>query len=335
MAQAANNVYEMQLLVRPGSDGGMPPDAVGGEAICYVGTLDHVEAVRLAVEGLNERGVVVEELVGNSVGMLDLSRWNEHAQDLAGQVAARFGTSAKSVRKSLPDTADLRGLAENGGFLLGPFYCWDTEPPAVPDGEWSACDGPHLSEEQVVRHNEHFKLGNELIEGLVYVENPSDKPPTATAKKRLRKAAIAFEQALAIIPTNWRAMVLMGKAHEALGDLEQALTAFLRAHDCVPEELVVALEAGSAAGRLGRHDVAVRVMESAVRHHPDDPRLPFNLGLSYLFMREFAKARAAIERTIELEPQREDNRRLLALVIDVESGARPCPENEADILGSV
>jgi hypothetical protein len=72
-------------------------------------------------------------------------------------------------------------------------------------------------------------------------------------------------------------------------------------------------------------------MESAARHHPDDARLPFNLGLTYLFLADFARARAAIDRAIELEPERDENNRLRALVIDVVSGARPCPKNEAEI----
>jgi Flp pilus assembly protein TadD len=126
-------------------------------------------------------------------------------------------------------------------------------------------------------------------------------------------------------------MVLMGKAFQSLGETEQALTAFLNAHECAPEELIVALEAGLSAGRLGRHDEAVRVMESAARHHPDDSRLPFNLGLSYLFLGDFARAREAIDPAIELEPQRDVNRRLLALLIEVESGTRPCPKNEAEV----
>jgi hypothetical protein len=123
MAHPVNNVYEMQILVRPGSGGGMPPHAIGGEALCYAGAPDHVEALRLAVEGMISRGVVVEKLVSNSVGRLDLSKWNEHAQDISRQASARFGGSARSARESLPDTAEIRRLAKNGGFLLGLFFC--------------------------------------------------------------------------------------------------------------------------------------------------------------------------------------------------------------------
>ena len=44
------------------------------------------------------------------------------------------------------------------------------------------------------------------------------------------------------------------------------------------------------------------------------------------------RLKSAIERVIELEPQRGENTRLLALVDEVAAGRRPCPRNEADIL---
>jgi tetratricopeptide (TPR) repeat protein len=321
----------MQILVRPGSGAWLPPHAIGGEALCYVGAQDHLEAFSLAVEELNSRGVVVESLVGNSVGLLDLSKWNQHAEDVSSKASARFGDSAQSARERLPDEMALRQLARNGGFLLGLFYCWDSEPHPVPGTDSSTCDGLDLSDEQIAQHDELFQTGHRLIKDHVYAENSSHKPLNASERKRLRNAIKAFEQALAIIPTNWRAMVLMGKTFQSLGDNEMALEAFLRAHDCVPDEFIPALEAGTSAGRLGRHDVAIRVMESATERHPDDSRLPFNLCLSYLFSRDIRKARTAIDRAIALEPQRDENKRLQALLMEIESGTRPYPQNEAEI----
>jgi tetratricopeptide (TPR) repeat protein len=331
VTESVKSVFEMQILVRSGSGGWLPPHATGGEALCYVGAEDHLEAFSLAVEELNSRGVVVESLVGNSVGLLDLSKWNEHADDISSQASARFGDTAESARERLPGEMELRQLARNGGFLLGLFYCWDSEPHPGSGTDSSACDGLDLSDEQISQHDELFRTGRRLIKDLVGVEDLSHKPLNVSERKRLRKAVKAFEQALAIIPTNWRAMVLMGKALQSLGDNERALEVLLRANDCVPDEFIPALEAGTTAGRLGRHDVAIRVMESAFERHPDDSRLPFNLCLSYLFSRDVRKARRAIDRAIALEPQRDENKRLQALLMEIESGTRPCPENEAEL----
>jgi tetratricopeptide (TPR) repeat protein len=331
MAGPVNSVFELRILVQPGSGGGMPPHAVRGEALCYVGASDHLEAFGIAVRELNARGVIVEKLVDNSVGLLDLTKWQAHAQEVSRHASMRFGDTAESARERLPDRAGLRRLEQEGGFLLGLFFCWDSDAdPGLDSEPWSR-DGPGLSSEEVERHDALFKQGYALIEDLVYVENSSRTPPEASHKKRLRKAIKAFEQALGIIPTNWHAMVLIGKAFQSLGEHDHALDAFLRAHDCAPGELIVALEAGSSAGRVGRHDVAIRIMETAAGYHPADPRLPFNLSLSYLFVRDFAKARAAIARANELEPGRDENKRLLALLIDAESGVRPCPSNETEV----
>jgi Flp pilus assembly protein TadD len=153
----------------------------------------------------------------------------------------------------------------------------------------------------------------------------------APARARLRKAIWCFDEALAIVPANWQALLLRGKALQTLGEHEEALTTFLRAHQCDSTQVMVAVETGAAAGRVGRHDLAVRVMEAAAREHPDDPRLPFNLGLSYLLVQDFAASRGAFERAIELEPDRDANQRVLELLNEVESGKRPCPRSEAEI----
>jgi tetratricopeptide (TPR) repeat protein len=306
----------------------MPTDAIGGEALCFVGAPDHERALRLAVEELNARGYVVEDLIGRSVGQVIPSRWEMHAQEICHDLTSRFCGSAAAVQASLPDAAGIEKLIDEGGFHLGPFYCWDTEPDEREEGA-------ELSDAASAQHDELYNTGYDLIKDLVYFDNRPYQPPDAAAREQLREAIRRFEQALDIVPGNWQAMLLMGKALQSLGEHEQALTAFLRAHQCAPTQLMVAVEAGSAAGRVGQHDVAIRVMASAARHHPEDPRLPFNLGLSYLFLGDYTGARSALERAIELEPQREENKRLRDLVIEVEAGRRPCPRNEAEVANAL
>jgi tetratricopeptide (TPR) repeat protein len=331
MKEPANNVYEMQIRVRPGPGCNMPPDAVGGEALCFVGAADHMTALRLAVEELNSRGFEFEDLVGKTVGQIIPEKWDENAQDLCRSLASRFCGSEESVLASLPDAAGIRQLIENGGFRLGSFFCWDTEPPPGPEEEQ---DGPELSDEEIDRHNEIYNAGYGLIKDVLFAEGPF-QPPDEAARDRLRQAIHCFEQALDIVPSNWQAMLLMGKTFQGLGEHEQALAAFLRAHECEPEHIMVAVETGAAAGRLGQHDLAVRVMEPVARQHPEDPRLPINLGLSYLFLGDFPAARAAFEQAIHLEPDRATNRRLLELLDDVESGKCPCPANEAEVVKAI
>jgi tetratricopeptide (TPR) repeat protein len=318
MRRTLNNVYEMHILVRPGPGSGMPDSAVGGDALCFVGAPDHETALRLAFEELNSRGFLCEDLIGRSVGQIVPQKWHERSQDIRRELESRFCDMGAT---GLPTATDIRKLIRDGGFYLGPFFCWESDPEET---------GPGLSDRDVRRHDELFTTGYELAKDLIFRDSPLSSAD-APARGRLRKAIKRFDEALAIIPTNWSALLLRGKALQMLGEHEEALTTLERAHECDPTQIMVAVELGAAAGRVGRHDVGVRVMEAAAREHPDDPRLPFNLGLSYLFLQDFAAARAAFQRAIELEPEREANQRLLELLNEVQSGMRPCPKSEAEI----
>jgi Flp pilus assembly protein TadD len=101
----------------------------------------------------------------------------------------------------------------------------------------------------------------------------------------LRKAINCLDEATAIVPANWQALLLRGKALQTLGEHEEALMTFPRAQECDSTQVMVAVELGATAGRVGQHDRAVRVMEAVAREHPDDPRLPVNLGCPPSFCR--------------------------------------------------
>lgn len=332
MARTVNHLYEMQILVRPGPGCPMPPHAVGGEAWCFVGAPDHEEAVRLGCAELNAKGYVCERLLGDSVGQLVLSGWADRAREICAELEDRFPGAGASFQKSLPDMPRLRTLLREGGFQLGPLFCWDSDPPDEPAEEpEEEAEASTFTEEEIRQHNELFNRGCDLVENSIAVEGRPTREPDAAARQRLRKAVQCFTQALAIHPTNWQALLFMGKALTSLGETEQALAAMLRAHECGPGEVAVAVEAGAAASRAGRHDLAAHVLQSAAEHHPSDPRLPCNLGISCLLTGDLAGARQAFARAVELEPQRPANHRLLRLVEEVAAGKRPRPTCEAEI----
>ena len=194
---------------------------------------------------------------------------------------------------------------------------------------------PKLTEEQIKRHNDLYARANELIKGLVIVDGTTQKSLGFFEKRRLRQAIELHQQVLSLNPINWSAMCMIGKAYQSFGELDQALSWFSKAHECVPDNPSIAKEVGYAAGRLGKHDVAVRVMEAVVKQHPNNAGLQTNFGLSCLMAGKLADACIAFARTVELEPQRAVNKKLLAFARDVESGKRPCPKNEAEILRGI
>jgi len=188
-----------------------------------------------------------------------------------------------------------------------------------------------LSDEQKARHNELYAHANELLNGLLILDDKPQKNPGFFGKRKLRKAIEIFQQVLELNPASWQSMFFVAKAFQSLGEFEQSLVWFLRAYDYAPENPSVAKEAGYAASRLGKHDIALRVMESVAKQNPDDAALHCNLGLSCLLAGNAPHACKAFERTVELEPQSDVNKKLLAFAREVESGKRPCPKTEEEI----
>jgi len=119
---------------------------------------------------------------------------------------------------------------------------------------------PSLTEEQMKEHNVLYARANELSKGLILLDDVSFKPPGCFGKRRLRKAVELYRQVLEINSKNWPSMFAIAKAFQSLGEFQQSLDWFIRAHECVPENPSVAKEVGNAASRLGKHDVALQTM---------------------------------------------------------------------------
>jgi tetratricopeptide (TPR) repeat protein len=190
---------------------------------------------------------------------------------------------------------------------------------------------PKFTEEQIKLHNDLYARANELLKGLVIIDGTSKKNLGFFEKRRLQQAIKLHQKVLEINPANWPSMFMIGKVYQSIDDLDQALKWFLQAQEFVPDNPSVAKEVGYAAGRLGRHDIAICATEILVRQHPNNAGLQTNYGLSCLFAGKVADALKAFERTVELEPERDANKKLLAFAKEVESGKRPCPKTEADI----
>src|SRR5438132_475041 len=76
----------------------------------------------------------------------------------------------------------------------------------------SSSSDPLLPDAESQRHIELFEQACQLMEGLVFSEDRPFHPPNSSEQRRLRKAVQNFQQVLALHPTNWQAMMLMGKA---------------------------------------------------------------------------------------------------------------------------
>ncbi|HSY20030.1 MAG TPA: tetratricopeptide repeat protein [Candidatus Acidoferrales bacterium] len=192
-----------------------------------------------------------------------------------------------------------------------------------------------LSEEQIARHNELYAGANELTKGLIILDGVPHSRPGFFAKRRLRKAVKLYQQVLEINPASWQSMFCIAKALQSLEELQESLAWFVRAYGCEPGNPSLAKETGYAASRLGRHDIALKAMEPAVKQHPSDPALQCNFGLTCLLAGKAADACAAFEQTVKLEPQNDVNKKLLRFAQEVASGGRGNPKTEQEIIKAI
>lgn len=138
----------------------------------------------------------------------------------------------------------------------------------------------------------------ELGESRISQANVVDVP----AEQGYRKAREAVEQALALDPD-------LGEAHAAMGKIKMyhdwdwaaAGASFQRAQKLMPGDADVMRDTGLLAGYLGRLDEAIELSRRAM---VIDPFGPIDLGQNLHYAGRQEEAKAALEKVLELVPER-------------------------------
>jgi tetratricopeptide (TPR) repeat protein len=190
----------------------------------------------------------------------------------------------------------------------------------------------NLTDQQIERFNALYGEASELQKGIVILDGRPPRKPGIFGKGKLKKSIELFEEALKIHRGSWQSMYFIGKAYQALGDLQPALSWFMKAAKIEPEEPAIAKEAGVCAAQLGRHRMAIQLVSAAAAAHPEDVGLQCNLGLSYLMSQQAEEAKASFSRAVQADPGNEQNKKLLALAESVVAGKVKCPTSEKEIL---
>lgn len=192
-----------------------------------------------------------------------------------------------------------------------------------------------LTDNEINRFNSLYEKGCELQRSLIILDGRPRKRLGLFGRKKLKKSIRSFEEALAIHPSSWQSMFFIGKAFQALGDLESALPWFVKTAKFEPENPSVAKEAGLCAAQLGKHLAAIRFMKAAAAAHPGDAALQCNIGLSYLMSKQVDEARASFSQAVQAQPRDKMNPRLLKLAEEVAENKVPCPRSEREILEAI
>jgi tetratricopeptide (TPR) repeat protein len=189
-----------------------------------------------------------------------------------------------------------------------------------------------LSSADIAQHNEIYNEACRLQKGLLLLDQRPLPRLNFFTRRKLRKSINLFQKAIEINPTGWQSMVFIGKAHQSLNELKEALAWFARAHELVPTNSSVAKEAGKVAGELGLHDQAIQIMLPVASANPDDAALQCNLGLSCLIAGQAQAARDAFARAAVIEPERGINLQLVKLAEKIRDGVCPKPKSEAEVI---
>ena len=176
-----------------------------------------------------------------------------------------------------------------------------------------------------------FDKGAALIKGSIQLDRQQLGTVGFFERRRLNKALNYFNEASSIAPTNGAPMLFIAKIKERLGDHDGSLQWLKKANCVAPENPILAVETGAALGRLGKHREAAAMLEVAAGHHPREPRIRCNLGLSYLMAGETESAVKTFELLVQLEPDFPTNQKLFRLATEIHSGKKPTPQCEAEI----
>ncbi len=165
------------------------------------------------------------------------------------------------------------------------------------------------------RHGEALSLlqpsGNEVSPGvkvgLAEVELASGRPEEALS---------LLEEAREDDPDNSRTLLLLGPLYAGRGRLEEARTVLERAVALGEKGPEVRRNLALVYMQSGKLPAALRELESASRDAPDDASIWFSLGNAHLRARNPGEAAAALERSLELDPNREEALFNLALAYE-------------------
>ena len=179
--------------------------------------------------------------------------------------------------------------------------------------------------------NALFERGTAQLGEIVFLDGREWKKPGFLARRKLRASISDLEAALRIYPESWQSLVFIGKAFQALGEEEQCLDHFLRAAALEPTNRSIAKEAGAAAGRLGKHDLAAQVMRESASLHPGDGALHTNLGLAYLLSGQADLAKVEFKIVVAAEPDNPVAKRLVEVAAGVVSQEIECPKSQGEV----
>jgi len=188
------------------------------------------------------------------------------------------------------------------------------------------------SSPKTLEHNRLYKEGSDLISPYMQLVNrdslPGDSP---MARERLERGIDLLNQAISINPANWAAHWIVGKAHQVLGDSENACEAFGKSFALQKGNPDVAREYMFECLNLGRAAKGIAAARQAVTTKPDDAGLIANLALALLIGGKLDEAADTVHKALAIAPTDQISHNLKEMIADVQAGHRAQPSNMAEL----
>ena len=201
-----------------------------------------------------------------------------------------------------------------------------TAPPARAEVAGPTCDAVGTG------HEAAYARGAELVEPYLVL---ADRPPVQRPGKEddLRRGVACFELVLPLVPGNWTAMWLKGKAHQALDERDLAVQAFRAAYQLEQNNPDVGRELVQALLDTSANREAATIANEVAERHPEDAGLVANLAVALLLDAQIERAQQVVERAHQLAPADPVTLALRQLIDDVASGRRPQPTSLRELEG--
>jgi len=127
----------------------------------------------------------------------------------------------------------------------------------------------------------------------------------AIQKQQIGAFAEALEildKAVAVDPKFVEAYVRMGAVFDEWDKKTEAVAAFKKALQVDPASVDARLGLGSVYSKLTRNDLAVKEYLQVAEARPDDLEIHFKIALEYWYIQKLSESAAAYQRVIELNP---------------------------------
>ena len=108
----------------------------------------------------------------------------------------------------------------------------------------------------------------------------------------------------------------IGRSHQNLGQLEQAITAYRQTIRINPEYHSAWHNLGMVYAKLERYDDAVVALRQSIRGDPSNPKTWFILGVVYKDQNRSDDAVSAFRQTLRMDPRHDDAWHFLGLIYD-------------------